>query len=108
MRTATKCILLLSLTTIIGALVVLFDPVAHEHWNPVRTSNLANESIEDLSQLKRKDLAGIVINVSEYNMNYIDGATMRIHWLKCSLFIATGMLSIMIVMLGITLYRKRT
>ena len=61
-------------------------------WYPVRTNALASVSIEEMAQIESAHIAKIAIDVSEYNSNYIDGATSRIAELKIALIAAITML----------------
>ena len=78
MKVVKLSALALSVITLMGLLYTLLYPTAHENWYPVKTNALANVPIEKLAQLESADIAKIAIDVSEYNLNDIDGATKRI------------------------------
>lgn len=83
-------------------------PTAHENWYPVRTSALAEVPLDKMAQLDSVHLAKIVIDVSEYNSNYIDGATKRINELKYSLAVVLLMFLVSTLFLVLNVLRKKT
>ncbi len=108
MRIVKLSIFTLSIITLIGLTYILLYPSAHENWNPVKTNALAAVPIEEMVKLKSRDIAKIAIDVSEYNSNYINGATARITELKYALLLAIVMLLISVGLLAQNVFKEKT
>ena len=99
MKFFTWGIVFISLITLALAAFIAFNSLAQEQWHSIKTESLASEPIENYMNVEKEVLADLVKNISSYNKMYVEGAEMRANELKWVIYIQSGCIWTLIVML---------